>query len=107
MKGRRSLRETLAESRIATVTIAVLLFWAFASFIQGLSFLLTLRTYSTMPYVSPRLANADELLSALFGLIVVAVDVGAAWVVSQWVYGVGPIRSLSRYGTGQASRNNA
>jgi hypothetical protein len=102
-----ALREILADSHIAAVSIAVLLLWALTSFFQGLDFLLRLHTYGEMPYFSYSVGDRGALAATLFDLISTAVDVGAAWLVSQWVYGVGPLRSLSRYGSGEAWRKSA
>lgn len=103
-----SLRQTLADSHIAAVTIALLLLWSLDNlfhalwepFSRAIGFLFTAVAIFDVPYFSPILTTADRL-----NLIVVAgylysafVSFLAACVLSHWVYDTGPLRSLTGYG---------
>ena len=103
----RSLRETLAESHIAAVAIAVLLLWSLDEAFRGLwvpvshavGYLLTAVAILDIPYFSPTLTIADRLMlittfSYLYDAIIA---LSAAWVQSRWVYGAGPLRTLNSY----------
>jgi hypothetical protein len=114
---RRSVREVLAESHIAAVTIAIFLFWfldcLFLAFwppiFAGLEFVFTAVAIFDIPYISPGVNLADRLAlvsgfshfyAALTGLL-------AANLVSRWVYDMGPLRALSVYYGKQIGRKHA
>ena len=110
-----TLREVLVESHISAITIAVLLLWAFDSVcraiwgplswvveylftsvaILGISFYQFSFTDRVMLF-----ATFSYFLSALFSL-------AAAWLLAHWIYGEGPLRSLSRYSSRITGRNHA
>ncbi len=104
---KRPLRQVLADSHIAAVAIAVLLLgsldgafdalWEFVS--RAVGFLGTAVAIFDIPYFSPTLTLADRsLLAIAFAYSYSAVmSFSAAWLLSRWVYGVGPVRSLTRY----------
>lgn len=104
---KRSLREILADSHVAAIAVAVLLLW----FLDGafravwtpgsrvVSFLFTAIAIFDIPYFSPTLTIADRsiLIMAFSYLYSAIVSLSAAWLLSRWVYGVGPLRSLTGY----------
>jgi hypothetical protein len=101
---KRSLSQVLADSHIAAVTIAVLLLWSLDGTFRALwipvsravGFLFTAVAIFDIPYFSPTLTFADRLMliSTFYFLYSAIVSLLAAWLLSRWVYGVGPIRSL-------------
>ena len=104
---RPSLHEILADKHIAAVAIAVLLLgtldgtfralWGPLSSLAG--FLFTAVAILDIPYFSPALTRADRLLvvSTLLYLSGAVISFSAAWLLSRWVFGVGPLRNLSAY----------
>jgi hypothetical protein len=112
-----SLRKILADSHVAAVAIAVLLFWSLDWTSRGLcgplyraaDFLFTAVAILGIPYFSRTLTLADflMLIRAFFYLIDALIAFAAAWLVSRWVYGAGPFRSLSAYWKKPARRNHA
>ena len=104
---KRSVRGVLAESHIAAVAIAVLLIGAIATGVVALwepitrlaEFTVTAIAIHDMPSISPGLSFEDRAMllfssaKALNALLCLA----GAWILSRWVYGVGPLRSLSTY----------
>lgn len=111
-----SLREILADSHISLVAIAVLLFrsldsafWAlWGPLSRAVSFLFTAVAILDIPYFSHTLTLTDRLtlfitFSYLFNSFVY---LAAAGLLSRWVYGVGPLRSLSKYRTSLARRSH-
>lgn len=99
-----SLREILIESHVAAVAIAVLLFGALDCGFQGLCVPLgRVATYSftaiailDIPYLSPGATIQDRLMLATTAFLLVGMlaNLGAAWLLARWVYGVGPINAL-------------
>jgi hypothetical protein len=112
----RGLRETLAESYIAGVAIAVLLLWAIFWGLQGLwiplyrfiSFLVTAIAIFDIPYI-PRDATRYRmvLFMSSFELFSALVALGGAWFLSNWVYGVEPLRGLRECHARFVGRNRA
>lgn len=102
-----SLREILAESHVAAVTIVALLFWSLDWGFRGLwdpflrvaDFVITAVAILGIPYFSKTLTVVDRLLliETFYYLFSAFACVAAAWLLSRWVYGVGPLRSLSKY----------
>lgn len=107
---RASLRGILAGSRVAAATIAVLLLWAAAAFVEALwfpvyrilEFVVTAILILDIPYHAPGLNMREQLdlirsfpyfWSALIALV-------AAWLLSRWVYGIGPLRALTDVAAG-------
>ena len=108
-----SLRKVLIDSHVAAVAIAVLIFFSLDSvasvaravfglwgpFLEVVSFLATAVAIRGIPS-SPvtRYYVTDYLLPAtLPNLFLALVYLAAAWLLSRWVYGTGPLRSLSTY----------
>jgi hypothetical protein len=102
---KRSLRQVLADSHVAAVTIAVLLLWSLDAAFRALwlpvshvlGFLFTAVAILDIPYFSPTLTVTDRvmLVTASAYLYGAVVSFSAAWVLSRWVYGIGPFRSLT------------
>ncbi len=102
---KRSLRQVLADSHIAAVTIVVLLLWslddAFRAlwdpFFRAISFLSTAVAIFDIPSFSRTFTTADRLSLITVGayLYWALVTFFAAWILSRWVYGMGPLRSLT------------
>jgi hypothetical protein len=111
-----SFREILADSHISAVAIAVLLLWSLESAVKALwgplssaaSFLFTAVAILDIPYFSPRLTRADRLMwiTTGFYLFNALMSFAAAWLLSRWVHGVGPLHSLSKYRANLARRNH-
>jgi hypothetical protein len=103
----RSLRQILADSHVAAATIAVLLLWSLdAAFLalwepvsRVLGFLFTAVAILDVPYYSPSVTTLDRLMLITMSAYSysAAASFLAAWLLSRWVYGVGPLRSLARY----------
>ncbi len=112
---RTSFRQTLADSHIAAVTIALLLLWSLDSVFgalwvplsRAISYLLTAVSIMDIPYFSRTLTTADRLnLIVVGGYLYSAIaSFFAAWVLSYWVYGAGPLRSLTRYSKNSGRRH--
>ncbi len=102
-----SLREMLADSHTATVAIAVLLLWSldgafralWSPVFRAVSYLLTAAAIFDIPYFPPTLTMTDRgmLMTTLFYLYGAAISLSAAWLLSRWVYGIGPLRRLISY----------
>jgi len=102
--SKRSLRQVLADSHVATVSIALLLLWSLDAAFRGLwdpacrvgAFLLTAIAIRDIPYLSPGGTAVDRfmLISTFYFLYSAIVCLSAAWLLSRWVYGTGPLRSL-------------
>lgn len=92
---------------MAAVTIAVLMFWfldgAFRALWEPVSrvlgFLGTAVAILDIPYFSRTLTTTDRfmLIMAANYLYGAAVSLAAAWLLSRWVYGEGPLRLLATY----------
>jgi hypothetical protein len=102
-----SLREVLVDSHIAAVAIAVLLLWSMDSAFRALwnplcsavSYLVTVVAILDIPYISAglKLLNRSMWMMTFSYLFSAVTCLLAAWLLSRWVYGVGPHRSLSEY----------
>jgi hypothetical protein len=103
----KRFQQILAESHIAAITIAVLLLWCLNGAFQALwapvarvvGFVFTAVAILDVPYFSPTLTLADRftLVSASAYLYGAIINFSAAWLLSRWVFGAGPVRSLTRY----------
>lgn len=112
-----SLRETLADTHIAAVAIAVLLLSSLDSGFRALwpplprtiEFVVTAIAIRGVPYISPTFTVADWLTWGSAGayFVYALICLAVAWLVSRWVYGVGPVQGLRRYGARLARRSNA
>jgi hypothetical protein len=103
-----SHREILADSHIPAVAITVLLFWSVESglkallrpFLRAVDFFPTAVAIRGVPYSGPNGIQDRILLTTTFVYLFDAVvSLFAAWLLSRWVYGVGPLRCLSKYRT--------
>ena len=110
-----ALREILTRSHVAAVAIVVLLLSSFDFLVRAIS--------KPLPDVADYIATAVAILDVpargftfddKFTLIVTAaslidgcVALAAAWLLSRWVYGVGPFRSLSAYRTRITRKDHA
>jgi hypothetical protein len=99
----KMFRKVLADSHVAATSIAVLLLKALESGVQTLehpfyravSFLITSVAIRGIPYGTGTFTFFDWIMP--FGYLMDSITtLGAAWLVSRWVYGVGPFRSLSK-----------
>lgn len=100
-----SLRRALAESYVADVAIAWLVlrslqsaFWVVWLPIERIAgFLITAIAILDVPYHSRTLDVVDrmQLIEISGNLISALTTAGCAWTLSRWMYGTGPIRSLS------------
>lgn len=100
-----SLRTVLAESHVSDVAIAALLLHSLNSAFLALwlpisraaTFICTAIAILDVPYYSRTLNAVDRMqLTELWGNFISALSaVASAWVLSRWIHGVGPIRSLT------------
>jgi len=110
-----SLHQMLAESRIAAVAIAVLLVWSLDSGFRALwdplfrlaHFLFTAVAIFGIPYFSFTGSDRLSLITTLSYLFFSVIYLFAAWLLSRWVYGVGPLRSLTACHAKLRGRNHA
>src|SRR6185312_8761220 len=99
------LRDCLVRSHVASLTIAVLLLWALHSAFMavwpllsdGGEFLFTAIAIRDVPYFSGTAMDKLMLLKSANYLYAAVVASVAAVIISRWVYGVGPFRTLSAY----------
>ena len=101
---KQSLRETLADSQVAAVAIALLLLWTLDASFRGLwgpvyevaVFLFTAIAIWDIPYHSPTPTATDRLMliSTSYFFYSAIASLSAAWLLARWVYGTGPFRSL-------------
>ena len=111
-----SFRQILADSHVSAIAIAVLLFWSLDSAFWALwgpisrvaSFLFTAVAILDIPYVSHNLTLVDRFLwfTTLLHFFDSLVYLAAAELLSYWVYGIGPLRSLATYRTKLARRTH-
>jgi hypothetical protein len=110
---RPSLRKILADSHISAVAIAVLLFWSLESLFLSVGFPLYLAASSLFcGFIThspvPRTLPDRDVLNAVFWYLVYAfIYFVAASLLSQWVHGEGPFRTLGKYRIRLARRNHA
>jgi hypothetical protein len=114
---KRSVRQMLADSHVSAVAIAVLLIWSFDSvldafwnpFFTAVTFLVTAVAILGLPYIPPRLSFSQRsmLIITCAYLINAICCLAAAWLLSHWVYGKGPLQSLKRYRERLARRSHA
>lgn len=109
------LREALTESHIAAVAVAVLLFWSLSLVLWGLwaplyrvgGFLLMAVAILHIPYDSFTGADRDMLLTTCLYFLYALAYLIAAWVLSRWVYELGPVASLKQIRTELTRRDDA
>jgi hypothetical protein len=111
------LRQALADSHVAAVTVAVFLVWALDSACRGLwdpvyrlgAFVFTGIAILDIPYISANPTTADRLMLIVTGYYFYSAIVcllGAGFV-SRWVYGMGPFRCLMLCGRRLTGREDA
>jgi hypothetical protein len=106
LKMKRSLRESLIDSHVGVTTIAVLFLWSMDGAFQALWLLLSRAAewlfaaiaIFDIPYFSITAVERSILLISALYFYAAIVSFSAAWILSRWVYGVGPLRSLAVYG---------
>src|SRR6266487_4644827 len=113
---KHSLRKILADSHVSAVAIAVLLFWsldyAFWALWGPLSpaanLLFKAVTILDIPYFPRTFTITDRftLFITFSYLLNSLVCLAAAGLLSRWVYGMGPLRSLSKYRIRPERRND-
>jgi len=102
------LRKVLIDSHVAAVTIAMLIFTSIATAIGALwypswrilSILITAvstHDISDIPRDLDTLTHDENLAVSLFILLFALINLAAVWLLSRWIYGAGPLRSLGRY----------
>jgi hypothetical protein len=101
-----SLRKTLIDSHVAAVTVAALLLASCAAFYLAADRVVCHALFFVQLIADHHLSTAlwklesedpDTLAVALTCLFDGVAVVLAAWIVSHWVYGVGPLRCLGSY----------
>lgn len=111
---RPSLRQVLADSHVAAVAIALFLLWSLDSafsavwppVFDALSYVFTAIAILDIPYGSLTAAGRRSML--ILGLAYAyscIVSLSAAWLLSKWIYGVGPLRALMSF-RGKLRRSN-
>ncbi len=103
------LRDVLAESNIAVVAVAVLLLGALESALHGLwsvlaraiDFVVYIVITLNISYLSNAMSYSGRVYLTLkvFYFFYALMGFFAASILSRWVYGVGPIRSLAQHWT--------
>lgn len=98
-----SIRRALVDSQVVAVAILVLLVWSLDSAIRVLDILWLPATdylataiafsFPNSPYSSHDQVSALVTLAYLFEAIT---EVAAAWLLSRWAFGRGPLRALHR-----------
>lgn len=98
------LRNILAESHISAIAIAVLLLWSISSaflalgrpFMAVVDYVVIAVAILGIPFSGP-ITLADKVMLFITGqyLLSASISFAGACVLSRWVYGMGPLRSLS------------
>lgn len=99
------IRDCLTRSHVASATIAVLLLWALHNLFLAVwpvlsnagEFLFTAIAILDIPYFAFTAMNGWMLLLSANNVYTSVAAFSAATIISRWVYGVGPFRSLSAY----------
>jgi hypothetical protein len=111
---RPSLREILADSHIAAVSIAVLLTWSLESGLLAVwhplrsaaGFVFMAIAILDIPYDTLTGADRIMLIGAFTYLFHAFLYLVAAWVLCRWVYGLGLLPTLSKLRNTLARRDN-
>jgi len=114
---RPSLRQVLADSHVGAVAIALLLLWSLDAAFSALwppvshamGFVFTAIAILDIPYFSRTFTALDRLvlISTLAYLYGSVVSLSAAWLLSKWIYGVGPLRALMSFRSKLRRSNHA
>lgn len=101
------VQQVLAESHVAAVAIALLLLWSVDSAFRALwplvyrilSYLVTAIAILDIPYISPGVSFQDRLtlITTCTYMCAAATQLAAAWLISRWIYGTGPLGILMTY----------
>jgi hypothetical protein len=112
----RSFRKALADSHVAAIVLALLLFWPTQAvlqamrgpFIRAVTFAVTMIAIRDVPSMSPGLNTIDRLMLAAFvsTLCRAVLSFAAAAILSRWVYGTSPLYVLRIYCSQLARRTN-
>ena len=112
-----SLRRVLADSYVAAIAVSVLLLssidatfravWPIIS--RAVTYLFTAIAIFDIPYFSSTITIADRLtlISTFAFLYGAAASLLAAWLLSRWVSGLGPLRFLIEHRNRLVGRNHA
>jgi hypothetical protein len=112
----KALRQILFDSHVSAVAIAVLLVWSLSYVLEGLwqpvfsaiSFTMTAIAIRGLPFDVPRFfAPRDMVFVSCDALFNAATSILAASILSRWVYGMGPLRSLKMCHERLVRRDNA
>ena len=104
---KRSVRQALADSNIAAISIAVLIlaaidagFRALWPFVSGaIAYLFKAIAIFDVPYFGTlTVMNRLLLITSGFYLYAASASYIAAWLLSRWVSGAGPFRCLTEHG---------
>ena len=98
-----SLRQVSADYHVSAVAIAVLicwsLYWGFMALwnpvVRAADFLVTAVAILGIPHESVTFTPYDRVSTLAF-LFDAFACLAAAWLLSLWVYGTGPLRSLTK-----------
>lgn len=111
------LRKVLIDSHVASVTIAVLIYWSVGAGFFALwypfyhlgSFLITAILIRDIPYMphTPDLPTLQNLLNSLFHLFSALTCIAAACLLSRWTYGTGVLRAFGSYRDKLARKKHA
>lgn len=113
----RHIRETLVAAHISAVAVAVLVFFSLDYAVRALAepfpsvvtFVATAVAIGGMPYMPHRTSLADQflLIPTSFDLFLATANLAAAWLLSRWAHGAGPLSYLKQYGPLLARRKHA
>ena len=98
-----SIRKVLADSCVGAVAVAGLLVGSVDYVLQAsaiplsrlITFFVTAAAILDIPYFYRSEADHLMWMSSLMILHFAALSLALAWLLSQWIYGAGPIRSLT------------
>ncbi len=110
-----SLRKILKNSHIGAVACVVLLWWSldaacralWAPFYRASLYVATAIAIWDLPYSKIDVMDKVEFVSALEHFLYAIAYFAAAWMISRWLFGAGPIHSLRTYRVRWTGRDNA
>ena len=109
------IRDVLARTHVAAVTVAVLLLWsidasfrAFWPLLSGvLEYVFTAVAILDIPYFSWTANRRFEVAWTCIYTLSAVMEFCAAWLIARWVFGVGPLSCLGKYRVRLYGRKNA
>ena len=111
---KESVRETLVETHISAVAIAVLLCWSIewgflalkGPVLSAFGWVLNAILILGVPFRSNKFTFSERtlLVTTVSYLFYGLVSFVAAWLLSRWSFGAGPFRSLTKYRAGLTRR---